>query len=107
MQSLFRKILKGHYPRVSKIYSKDLIYLVKNMLQTKSIDRPSCEELLQMPVVSSRALKMTPYIFKQYSGSVGQGFAYNNKISQNFKKGTNQLLKSIYLPKLDDNEDLN
>lgn len=81
MQTLFRKILKGQYPRVSSRYSKDLIYLVKNMLNTKANERPSAEDLLQMPIVSSRALKMIPYIFKQYQGSVRQGFAYNKKIS--------------------------
>ena len=59
------------------------------MLNTKANERPSAEDLLQMPIVSSRALKMIPYIFKQYQGSVRQGFAYNNKISQNFKKDTN------------------
>jgi hypothetical protein len=80
MQGLFRKVLKGQYTRISKQYSKDLIFLVKNMLKPKPQDRPDCEELLQMPIVSSRALKMTPHIFKQYAGSVRQGFAYNNKV---------------------------
>ena len=53
-----------------------------------------------MPIVSSRALKMTPYIFKQYVGSVRQGFAYNN-LAQNFKtKKQNKLLDEIFVPKI-------
>ena len=43
---------------------------------------------------------MTPYIFKQYVGSVRQGFAYNN-LAQNFKtKKSNRLLEEIHVPKI-------
>lgn len=58
MQGLFRKVVKGHYPRIPKQFSVDLQYVVKWLLQTKSDNRPSCEQLMQLPIFARRAEKM-------------------------------------------------
>lgn len=43
MQGLFRKVVKGKYPRISKAYSQDLAYMIKWLLQAKSENRPTCD----------------------------------------------------------------
>ena len=64
MQGLYKKVLKGKYERLPKQYSKDLAQMVKSLLQTKSKDRPTCQEIMQMPMYLSRAQKILPAIGK-------------------------------------------
>ena len=42
MQGLYRKVLKGAYNRLPKNYSKEMAYMVKQLLQPKSQERPTC-----------------------------------------------------------------
>ena len=43
MNGLYRRVIKGHYQRIPKNYSVDLQYVVKQLLQTKAENRPTCE----------------------------------------------------------------
>jgi len=43
MNGLFRKVVKGIYPRIPKVFSADLKYVAKQLLLTKPSDRPSCD----------------------------------------------------------------
>jgi len=64
MQGLFRVVNKGQYPRIGKNYSKDLNYFIKILLQVSPSNRPKCDELLQMPMLQSRAKKLCPAVSK-------------------------------------------
>ena len=46
--------MRGVYPKISSKYSEDLSDAIKIMIQVESGARPSCEELLKMPMISKR-----------------------------------------------------
>ncbi|MCQ2817613.1 MAG: protein kinase [archaeon] len=52
MDGLFRNVIKGKYdPINNKIYSKDLSTLIEMLLQTESYKRPTCDQILNHPVI--------------------------------------------------------
>ena len=54
MEELYRKVLRGIYPKISNKYSEDLNDVLKLMIQVEVGARPSCDELLKMPIISKR-----------------------------------------------------
>ena len=54
MEDLYKKIMRGVYPKISSKYSEDLSDAIKIMIQVESGARPSCEELLKMPMIYKR-----------------------------------------------------
>lgn len=54
MQGLFRKVQRGHYPRIPKIFTADLSFMVKQMLQTLPDKRPNCDQIRAMPIFARR-----------------------------------------------------
>lgn len=52
MEGLFHKIVRGHYVPISTEYSNDLSNLIRTLLQVNSSLRPSCERLMDMPLVT-------------------------------------------------------
>lgn len=48
MQGLYKKILKGAYPRLPKQFSPELNLLIKALLTVNPNKRPSCEQILEM-----------------------------------------------------------
>ena len=55
MEELFKKVIRGYYPDISNRYSKDLSEILKLMIQTEVGARPSCDELLIMPIIKNRS----------------------------------------------------
>lgn len=52
MQGLYKKVTKGHYPRIPKIFSHDLVAVLRALLQVNASSRPTCDQILSMaPVV--------------------------------------------------------
>lgn len=49
MNELYERVIRGQYPPLSKIYSEDLSYVIKCMLQVKPYTRPTCRQILAMP----------------------------------------------------------
>ena len=45
MQGLYKKVLRGHYPKIPNHFSSDLANVIKPMLQVSAHLRPSCCEL--------------------------------------------------------------
>ena len=64
MQGLYKKVLKGIYPRLPKQYSADLNLMVKTLLTVNPSKRPSCDDVFEMSWVSKRMAKLFP---EQYS----------------------------------------
>lgn len=54
MQKLYEKVMKGQYPRIPKMYSKELAIVIKSMLQVKPKYRPTCDELIEHKIVQSK-----------------------------------------------------
>ena len=46
--------MRGNYPRIPSKYSEDLSDAIKLMIQVEAGARPSCEELLKMPMITKR-----------------------------------------------------
>ena len=80
VEGLFNKVCKGQYSRIPDRFSEDLFKIVQYLLQVNSIQRPSCEQILQHPII----LKRIEY-FKSFGGE-----------DENEDKC---LLKTIHMPK--------
>ena len=82
MQGLYKKVNKGIYPKIPKHYSKDLSLLIKMMLYVDPNKRPSCEDLLNMPIIQQKAKILTPQIYQSLKSD----------------RAKDKLLKTIYVP---------
>lgn len=78
MEALYRKVLKGQYPRIPQQYGQDLAEVVASLLQVNPRNRPSVDQLLQMPVM------------RRHASSVGQPQEGNGNVMD--------LLQTIKLP---------
>ena len=54
MEELYKKVMRGIYPKISSRYSEDLSDALKLMIQVEVGARPTCDELLKMPMISQR-----------------------------------------------------
>ena len=63
LPALVLKILKGDYPPIPQVYSKDLANLVKSMLCTDPKDRPSIHEISFLKLYVSYLLYVLFIIF--------------------------------------------
>jgi len=61
MAGLYKKVLKGIYPKIPTHFSSDLNSVIKGLLTVNPSARPSCDQILQMPVIR----KMGQRIFKE------------------------------------------
>ena len=43
MQGLCRKVMKGQYPRLPRVFSQELSSIIAAMIKVKAADRPTCE----------------------------------------------------------------
>lgn len=57
MQGLYKKVIKGQYPRIPSTYSNDLSSVVKCMLQVSASTRLDSDALMKLPCVISRMQK--------------------------------------------------
>mmetsp|Transcript_17715 Transcript_17715/g.48191 ORF Transcript_17715/g.48191 Transcript_17715/m.48191 type:complete len:502 (-) Transcript_17715:93-1598(-) len=55
MEGLYRKVLRGQYPRIPPQYSHDLADVVSALLQVNPRHRPSIDQLMQMPALRRHA----------------------------------------------------
>jgi NIMA (never in mitosis gene a)-related kinase 1/4/5 len=60
MEGLYKKVLSGRYPKIPPFFSKDLGRLIKSLLQVQSHMRPSCDKILEMPIVHERVIRFFP-----------------------------------------------
>ena len=54
MEELYKKIMRGVFPKIPSRYSEDLSDAIKLMIQVEVGARPSCDELLKMPMIYKR-----------------------------------------------------
>lgn len=60
MQGLYKKVLRGIYPKIPSTYSQELSQMIRSLLQVSPQLRPSCEKILEMPVIKKRIEKYFP-----------------------------------------------
>jgi serine/threonine protein kinase len=60
MEGLYRKVLRGQYPRIPAHFSNDLSEVIGVLLQVNPRHRPSIDQLLQMPVTRRHAATTEP-----------------------------------------------
>jgi hypothetical protein len=46
MDGLYKKVVKGSYPKIGEAYTKSLSSVIKSMLQVNPSNRPSASQLL-------------------------------------------------------------
>jgi hypothetical protein len=85
MQGLYKKVLKGQYPKISHKYSVDIQTIVRILLQVLPKKRPTCHEILNHAIVKNKITELFP--------------DENYVESDDDEEFKNQLLKTIYLPK--------
>ena len=51
MDGLFRKVLKGLYPKIPTHYSEELNKMLKRLISVNPNHRPSCDQILALEVV--------------------------------------------------------
>ena len=54
MEDLYKKVMRGIYPKISQKFSEDLSDAIKLMIQVEPGARPTCDELLKMPMIYKR-----------------------------------------------------
>ena len=83
MDELYKKIVRGFYPQIPSRYSDDLKEIIKLLIQTEVGARPSCDELLKMPLILKKSEIINKYLIE-----------LNNKNENE----TNKLLSTIRIP---------
>ena len=51
IQTLYKKVMKGFYPRIPLVYSNDLVEVISQLIRLDPRDRPSASQLLNHPLV--------------------------------------------------------
>lgn len=54
MKGLYRKVIKGDYPPLPSRYSNQLAEMIKLLLKVNPSHRPTCDEILALPMVAQR-----------------------------------------------------
>ena len=85
MQGLYKKVLRGNYPKISKQYSTDIQTVVRSLLQVSPKKRPNWSQILSNAIIK----KKIKDIFQEDDGDI-------ETETDTFK---NSLLKTIYFPK--------
>ena len=57
MQGLYKKILKGVFPKVPEHFSSDINTMLKIMIQVNPKKRPTCQQLIEHPIFAKRQQK--------------------------------------------------
>lgn len=63
MQGLYKKVLRGIYPKIPSQFSNELSQTIKFMVQVAPQMRPSCEKILEMPIIRAKSQKLFPQDF--------------------------------------------
>lgn len=84
MQGLYKKILKGVFPKIPEHFSSDINAMLKLMIQVNPRKRPTCQQLIEHPIFMKRSQKYFPDMYDE------------DDINENFQS---ILLKTIRIPK--------
>jgi len=57
MNGLYKRVLKGQFPPIPSHFSIELRSVIKSLIQVNPASRPSCDQILENPIVVKRAKK--------------------------------------------------
>ena len=60
MDALYQKVITGQDQQVQRLYSYDVPVLLKMLLNTRSDQRPSCNDIIKLPFVQARIKILFP-----------------------------------------------
>ena len=87
MEGLYRKVMKGKYPEISKKYSNKFDYVISFMLQLKPEERPTTGDILKLPEIIEKIeeLKIFPLnnINNAQNSRINSGKSNNTSIVNN------------------------
>lgn len=66
MQGLYKKVLKGVYPKIPSQFSPEMGLILKKLLTVNPAKRPSCEEILEINFVAKKLSKLFPEEIPEY-----------------------------------------
>lgn len=89
MQGLCKKVMKGAYPAIPSMYSKDLSSMISTLLQVSPSKRPSCNQILHMPAIDEHLNEEDNY-------ELNQELLNTIKFPRNIRHLNNRLPKSKY-----------
>lgn len=92
MEGLYRKVLRGQYPRIPQHYSNDLAEVIAMLLQVNPRHRPTVDQLLTTPVLQ-RNVKPT------HGDTASEAGGRCSDLLQTIKLPKNSIDLSICLPK--------
>jgi NIMA (never in mitosis gene a)-related kinase len=70
MEALYKKVIKGQFPRVPGHFSQDLNTLIKTLLQVNPQVRPDCDQILQLPYVLRRLNDDYLYVVEEHNANL-------------------------------------
>ena len=89
MEGLFRKVMKGKYPEISKKYSNKFDYVISWMLQLKPEERPTTEDILKLPEIVDKIEELKIYpLYDNISiqnNRISSGKSKDNSINNSFQ----------------------
>lgn len=104
MNGLYKRVLKGVYPKIPGNYSSDLNQMVKTLLQVESAMRPTCDQILALDIVKKRMplLKNLPINENGEDSPLDEGYDNINllgtiKLPKNLANLTKDLPKANYI----------
>ena len=100
MNGLFKRVLKGVYPKIPATYSPELNAMIKQLLQVESAIRPTCDQIMAMEQVKKR-LGTTKNLPMDNTGDLYEQMNLLNtiKLPKNLANITKDLPKSNYISK--------
>jgi len=95
MQGLYKRVLKGQYPKIPSIFSSELAQIVKLMIQVDPKQRPDCRQILSLPVVKSKCDRLFPESFLEEPGPP-MNLLSTIRVPKNLLYLTDRLPKPMY-----------
>ena len=95
MATLYKRVLKGNYPRIKSEYSKDLSNMIRWLLQVNANDRPTCQEILRHKSVHDHIGQLS--ILGSEGKSHKQDLMGTIQLPKNLKILSTRLPKSKYM----------
>lgn len=62
MDGLFKKVLKGIYPKIPTHYSDELNKMLKRLIAVNPNQRPTCDGILQLEIVKRYIAKLNIHL---------------------------------------------
>ena len=98
MDGLFKKVLKGIYPKIPTHYSDELNKMLKRLIAVNPNQRPTCDGILQLEIVKRYIAKLNIPLVEEDMTEVASVQTMEQKEEVSLVDNKMQLLSTIRLP---------